>query len=42
MEQGATLGLELGCVCLGHEAFEGVLGHLYSDAHHAGGILRCF
>lgn len=36
MDQGAALELELRCVCLGHEAFEGVLVHLYSDAHLAG------
>lgn len=41
MERGATLRLELRCICLGHEAFEGVLGHLYSDAHQAGGNLGC-
>lgn len=41
MEQGAAPEMEPKCVCLGHEAFEGVLGHLYSDAHLAGGILVC-
>lgn len=39
MEQGAALGLELRYVCLGHEDFEGVLGHLYGDARQAGGTL---
>ena len=33
--------LELEYVCLGHEAFEGGLGHLYGDTHQAGGTLGC-
>lgn len=41
MEQRAALGLELKYVCLGHEDFESVLGHLYGDAHQAGGTLTC-